>query len=468
MKKIELLPTVENLYQSFIDDSIGRNTDLCYFIDFLDSIEENYSIALDGSWGSGKTFFVKQAEMILSASNEFYKSEYLDYKDDIIKTYCSFCGRTGIETKDNLLVPIYYDAWKYDNEDDPILSIVYEIITILDNEYDFEKDLNASDVFGGIIKEFTKIDIKDFKPSDDFKSIKSTRSIKERIDSFFDNTLVERGNKLVIFIDELDRCKPTYAIKLLERIKHYFNHNNIVFVFSTNLEELQHSVKTVYGSEFSAYRYLDRFFDLKIQMPIVDNEKYYNYISGKGSDVFFDRICKIIIEKYHFELRDQIKFFQYLQSTSFYLAKNSSMYDEYSLCLHFLSPIIIALYIYDFDTYKGFISGNNIQPLEYIVHDSRLFKAFFKCYYEVNVSLEESQKCEFEIEIEGIKKTSKEYLNELYKAIFPIDIKTNGYINVGYLVITNETKNYLQRITSAISRDAYRNKMQSKNGGGTK
>lgn len=74
-----------------------------------------------------------------------------------------------------------------------------------------------------------------------------------------DQIPIERADKVVIFIDELDRCKPTYAVKLLERIKHYFNNDKIIFVFSTNLEELQSSVKCVYGESFNAYRYLDRF-----------------------------------------------------------------------------------------------------------------------------------------------------------------------------------------------------------------
>ncbi|QDE47832.1 hypothetical protein EIN43_17235 [Enterobacter hormaechei] len=62
-----------------------------------------------------------------------------------------------------------------------------------------------------------------------------------------------------IFIDELDRCRPNYAIDMLETIKHLFDINNVVFVIATDKEQLSHSICSVYGSGFDATRYLDRF-----------------------------------------------------------------------------------------------------------------------------------------------------------------------------------------------------------------
>ena len=73
MKKIELQPTKENIYKTFIDDSIGRNKDICYFISLLDSFDESNSIAINSNWGGGKTFFVKQIEMVLGIHNKFFK-----------------------------------------------------------------------------------------------------------------------------------------------------------------------------------------------------------------------------------------------------------------------------------------------------------------------------------------------------------------------------------------------------------
>ncbi|QPH55154.1 KAP family P-loop NTPase fold protein [Pontivivens ytuae] len=81
----------------------------------------------------------------------------------------------------------------------------------------------------------------------------------------FKEALVEavkdRDTPLHILIDELDRCRPTYAIEMLERIKHLFGVRNVAFVIATDTEQLQHSIRAVYGEGFDAKAYLRRFFD---------------------------------------------------------------------------------------------------------------------------------------------------------------------------------------------------------------
>jgi len=61
---------------------------------------------------------------------------------------------------------------------------------------------------------------------------------------------------LVVMIDELDRCRPTYAVELLEVAKHLFSVNGVVFVVAVNRAELAHSVQALYGSGFDAKGYL--------------------------------------------------------------------------------------------------------------------------------------------------------------------------------------------------------------------
>ena len=91
--------------------------------------------------------------------------------------------------------------------------------------------------------------------------------------------LPERGNRLVVFVDELDRCKPSYAVQLLERIKHYFSNDKVTVVFSINTKELQHSIRKFYGAEFDANKYLDRFFDYRISLPDADMDNYLALLS---------------------------------------------------------------------------------------------------------------------------------------------------------------------------------------------
>lgn len=80
---------------------------------------------------------------------------------------------------------------------------------------------------------------------------------------------------LVVLIDELDRCRPTYAIELLETAKHLFSVDRIVFVLCLDRVQLAHSVKAVYGDEFAADGYLRRFFDIDYRLPVPDRSAMF-------------------------------------------------------------------------------------------------------------------------------------------------------------------------------------------------
>ena len=103
--KHDLQPTDDNIRNTFINDSIGRNAYLLNFIRMLNSLDESYSIALDSYWGSGKTFFVKQVKMILDAKNDASFSQ-VDCKEEVIRKWEEVSH--GMELKS--YVPIYYDA----------------------------------------------------------------------------------------------------------------------------------------------------------------------------------------------------------------------------------------------------------------------------------------------------------------------------------------------------------------------
>ena len=138
--------------------------------------------------------------------------------------------------------------------------------------------------------------------------------------------MVERGNRLIIFIDELDRCKPTFAVHLLEQIKHYIFDDRITFVFSINLEQLQHTIKQYYGADFDSCRYLDRFFDLRISMPPANMEKFYSEI-GLESRYYVDIVTKRIINMYNFELREITRFYSQIKAAVYEPTHDSEKYD---------------------------------------------------------------------------------------------------------------------------------------------
>lgn len=72
---------------------------------------------------------------------------------------------------------------------------------------------------------------------------------------------------LFVFIDEIDRCRPDFAIKLLEEIKYIFSVKGVVFVLSVNLEQLSWPISGAYGGGFDGHAYLQRFFDLQFLLP---------------------------------------------------------------------------------------------------------------------------------------------------------------------------------------------------------
>lgn len=103
------------------------------------------------------------------------------------------------------------------------------------------------------------------------------------------NTLsnLSENRPLVVFIDELDRCRPSYAIELLEVAKHFFSVNHIVFVLAVNRAELGHSIKAFYGSDFDAIGYLRRFIDIDFRLPSPEREKFFNFmLANSGVDAF--------------------------------------------------------------------------------------------------------------------------------------------------------------------------------------
>ena len=79
---------------------------------------------------------------------------------------------------------------------------------------------------------------------------------------------------LIVVIDELDRCRPSYAVELLETAKHLFMVDGVVFVLAVNRSELAHSVRAIYGSDFDAPGYLRRFFDVDFRLPDADRQRF--------------------------------------------------------------------------------------------------------------------------------------------------------------------------------------------------
>lgn len=375
MKFSVLNPTEENIRETLLNDQLGRNEELRQFVRLLNSIDGNCTIALDGDWGSGKTFFVKQAQMIIDSFNEYKNKKAISEKDEEnIKMVKDKFSDLGIK----LQATAYYDAWENDNEDDPLLSILYSIISTADCDKDFFKQQKPIALLKSIANTITtkafSIPLKDLlealSEEDIFKKLKQHKTLRENVTEFLNELIPFGSTRLVIFIDELDRCKPSYAVKMLERIKHFFSNENIIFVFAINSFELQNTIRQYYGNSFNAYQYLDRFFDLRVELRDIDINKFIE-VQGIWTYNEYDQhmdICysadRAIARHFKFKMRTIDRFFKQvkilqnnvLQKRTFY--NTNQEYKAYCSLAIFVTPILVALKLYNINDYRELTNGN--------------------------------------------------------------------------------------------------------------
>ena len=450
MKSLELKPNKEILLETLEKNIIGRNTEIINFIRLLDSIKSNFSIAIDNDWGTGKTFFVKQAKMILDAYNE----HSYDYELSNLERIKNVIDIKNID----LHLAVYYNAWENDNQKSPLLSLIYEIIKVAKidtnkTDISINKEKIIKDGLSAIVKHFSGIDIKELlkcvetEAKDIFKEIKGQKSIKEQVYNILNNLLLEHGERLVIFIDELDRCRPTFAVELLEQIKHYFDNDKITFVFSTNIKQLQYTIKKYYGEAFEAKRYLDKFFDLTISLNEINVIEYFNFVNENSRGDMYDYVCKEIVKEYNFTLRDVIKFVQINKICIENLRKTKNEYlyfDEIIIryVLTYVLPIVIGLKIKRYDQYEDFITGKDSTPLITILSKSEWIS------YGIDKLSSENEKSSKDINI------IKEKLELMYKAIFIEEYIDKHSIEIGKLEFTKETRKILFEAEGLLSRFA--------------
>lgn len=451
MKAYDLKPTSENLFDTYNRDVIGRNTDIFRFTEILDSVEDGCSIALDGNWGSGKTFFVKQVKMIMDAHNNFISHSEDDKIDEIVAVRKHYYHDKIFDLQPQVCV--YYDAWENDNDEDPVMSLVYAILSSVDTDFSF-KDSNfiktgasIMEVFSG--RSWTQL-IENLKSPSPLDVLKERKDVETMVGEFLNSLIPEKGNRLVIFVDELDRCKPSYAVRLLERIKHYFSHDNITFVFSVNINELQHTIRKHYGDDFNGTRYLDRFFDLKVTLPPPNLQSFFSSLNFNDSHYTYDIVCGAVIKAYHFELREIAKYLRLTKIAAYAPTHDNAYHFSFSegralqFCLLYIIPIMIGLKTSDTKRYTEFIEGRDHTPLIEIANTLpiRMFDELLN-RNETYDTLETNQTVV----------TVEDKLKSVYDALFATIYGGEIYsVKIGKMQFDTGTRDILLRTTGLLSR----------------
>ena len=239
------------------DDLLSRQTIAKRLTGLVATQGPPLSISLHGQWGTGKTFMLKRWQKDLE--NQGFKA-------------------------------MYFNAWEDDFCDDPLLAILGQMA-----EHFKEDKLNTlvKHVFKTAVPLLKKNALSvlhsktgiTFEVEEDGRDIldeyldqrRTKNELKNNLTRMAQEVSDETSHPLVFIVDELDRCRPTFAIELLERVKHIFDVPRLVFVFGLNRDELSKSLQSVYG-EIDSDIYLRRFFDFEFNLSEIDSQGFARHL----------------------------------------------------------------------------------------------------------------------------------------------------------------------------------------------
>ena len=311
LNRQDFINFMKNLIQN--SDNYKRNND-----------SDSYVIALDSGWGTGKSFFI---ELL---------------KKDIE------------ENEDNIKV-VKYNAWENDYCDNAFNPLFYDILN--NNIFDSTTDKKNIEALGAAVKSIIKAfgkdviskttgldntaeeffnamkDVKNFltRTLPEIEELNKQRESFENFKKLLKSTsswLNDNDKRLVVIIDELDRCKPTFAIQTLEIVKHIFDIENLTFLFAIDIHQLSHSVECVYGQGIDSTGYLCRFFDYIAKLP---TSEITPYIQNTIANI--DTIPQIKTVSY----QDKEKSCDFSEDISMFFVE---LYDAFELSLRDLDTII--------------------------------------------------------------------------------------------------------------------------------
>ena len=280
------------------EDKIGRTEivdKICSLVDNLQK-DKHFCLALNGDWGSGKTFVMQIIE-------------------EKLKTHAEY-------------TVIKYDAWENNFYSDPLISILSCVIDGVQNKlseiqggltvgkeiFKQVKDAALEDngkigVFTRAIKgiaDLVKLFNKPFTKDTDGKNISGFKSYQSLLKEVKDklNLITEyeeyrdKQNKLIILVDEIDRCLPDEQLKILERLHHLFDVKNCAVICAINKGCISKNVNTTYGIDGNEY--LRKFFDVNYELKMF-NVLFLQNLLTKDLLEQLEKFCKI------YDLQNQFK-----------------------------------------------------------------------------------------------------------------------------------------------------------------
>ncbi len=247
------------------DDVLKRKAVAKALTDIIADETNPLVISLNGGWGTGKTFFLERWQKDLETQG--YQA-------------------------------LYFNAWTDDFLGDPFIAILGQLWERLKGS-DFRESVESlkqcagallkktifnglSTVTGGIvnISEDELTSVAEKAVSSYGEQTAHREEFRSRLKVLSRSVREKTHHPLIFIIDELDRCRPTFAIELLERVKHIFDTENIVFVFGVDRKQLGQSIRAVYGS-IDVDAYLARFFDIDFTLQTPDTKVFCDVLMSR-------------------------------------------------------------------------------------------------------------------------------------------------------------------------------------------
>ncbi|MFY0679748.1 MAG: hypothetical protein JXR13_04150 [Thalassovita sp.] len=267
---MKILPPEKEIeiYKEGFDDSdiLERKEVGKALSDLVGRIDDPMVIALDGKWGTGKSYFLKRwiGEHSMSYENScttvFFDAFSHDYLSDPLPALISALAERVPNSKEKKIAKVK----------DTALAVLKPMVRIGLSMASFGADKELGELAGAVanaVGKETEAGLSDFWAEEKSRHAAMTE-LKVAI-SQLAKPIAEgaEGCSVLIVIDELDRCRPDFALTILEIIKHFFAVPHLHFVLGVNLDALENSVRARYGEKIDAKSYLQKFINVTLDLP---------------------------------------------------------------------------------------------------------------------------------------------------------------------------------------------------------